>query len=502
MPVTRSAARAQEWATASTKSTINNMSSCSSIVIEDDAASTVDYKTATEESLTALVNDAEEEVNSDSLKANDDTRNELSKIRTEIAELSKIVQQLVSEKNTATETLESIAYVVSESCSKASLSTIANSDSIPDAEIEKRIEQLRGNVRPELFNGRDHPLSNCYEHSWCSKLCKIHYMGKSFKTAENAWAWLFLTNHGLPEEAKLAAASDPFAAKSQCKKVRASSKWNKERVNHMIALQNAKLECCDGFRTYLLESKGTLIENTRDPFWGGIPMYNGENTLGQILMELRSGENKAASRTFISNERAAPVPEIMAPHHHEAPSTVTAPASSPKFNRNCYKCGERNHTTNTCRHESRIKCNLCNQSGHKSKMCNGRPNIHNTNMHIRQTAWQNEDTTKQPQTKEGYRSSRNGGLSHPYQRPVNDSYQHQRDNQNGWSSPINVMNTPNKASEWPAIGKGTPPYPIDESYNMYSVLDQRLGPSTFGLHPIPNHYNHVSNSNYVSHNRA
>lgn len=35
----------------------------------------------------------------------------------------------------------------------------------------------------------------------------------------------------------------------------------------------------------------------------------------------------------------------------------------------CDKCGEQNHTTNTCRFENRLKCFKCNHYGHKIKNC-------------------------------------------------------------------------------------------------------------------------------------
>ena len=35
----------------------------------------------------------------------------------------------------------------------------------------------------------------------------------------------------------------------------------------------------------------------------------------------------------------------------------------------CYKCGLRNHTTQDCRHRSRVKCNKCGHLGHKSYNC-------------------------------------------------------------------------------------------------------------------------------------
>ena len=35
----------------------------------------------------------------------------------------------------------------------------------------------------------------------------------------------------------------------------------------------------------------------------------------------------------------------------------------------CYNCGERNHRSDMCRYDHKLRCTNCNQLGHKSKFC-------------------------------------------------------------------------------------------------------------------------------------
>ena len=35
----------------------------------------------------------------------------------------------------------------------------------------------------------------------------------------------------------------------------------------------------------------------------------------------------------------------------------------------CYNCGETNHNLSICHHEFRIKCNICHEYGHKTRLC-------------------------------------------------------------------------------------------------------------------------------------
>lgn len=520
MPVTRATSRAQEWATASSQSPQSKnrrMSSNSSLLIEEDADSVTEYKTATDESLTELIHDAENANNQDRYES---TQSELVKLRTEIAELTKIVQQLVLDKNSPPHDINinsatSLPTAVhSVSCAAGDMQATSThavesttSQSISEVEIEQRIDQLWNNEpktndatittqefgTPVLFNGRDHPLSNCYEHSWCSSDCKIDFKGKSFKTAENAWAWLYLSQHGKTSEALTAAQSDPFAAKSMCKKVAASAKWNTDQIKHMTALQNAKFECCDGFRGYLIESNGALVENTRDPFWGGIPMYKGENNLGQILMDKRAHVNKISSRIFISNARAAPQTEC------------TEGTKQHIVMKKCHKCGESNHSTTSCRHGFRIRCNICSREGHKAKMCT---NTRLTYTHSREDSRLTAHTNYHASAPQEGRLNNNRSSWQPAVRNGNGiqdtSIQqvHNR-NQKTWDQTMSVpqnYNTQNgqehqrfnhanfhdTSKVWPSVKRQPPPYPIGESYNMYSMLQTTPEATIDAPHQYPN----------------
>ena len=502
MPVTRATSRAQEWATASSQSPQSKSrmasGSNSSLIIEEDADSITEYKTATDESLSELINDVENANNQDRYES---TQSELVKLRTEMAELTKIVQQLVHNKNSpphdnSATSLHTAVHSVSCADGETQVTSIhavesTTSRSISEVEIEQRIDQLWNNEpkkndvtkttqergTPVLFNGRDHPLSNCYEHSWCASNCKIDFMGKSFKTAENAWAWLYLSRHGKMSDALTAAQSDPFAAKSMCKKVAASAKWTNDQVKHMTALQNAKFECCDGFRAYLIESKGALVENTRDPFWGGIPMYKGENNLGQILMDKRAHVNKISSRTFISNARAAP-------------QTACPEDTQHTVMKKCHKCGESNHSTTSCRHGFRIRCNTCSREGHKAKMCT---NTRLTHTHNKEDSrWTAPNNHHASATQEGRmnnnRSSWQPAVHNGNGIPDSRIQQVHNRSQETWDQTMSVpqnYNTLNgqehqrfnhanfhdKSKAWPSvIRQQPPPYPIGEYYNMYSVL--------------------------------
>ena len=359
-------------------------------------------------------------------------------------------------------------------------SEIISVSEISEAEIAERIQKLRTieeptSAHPVLFNGRDHPLSNCYEHAWCSKACTIKCKGRNLKTAENAWAWFFLECHGLPEDAQVAAEADPFAAKGMCKRVKNKNpEWLDQRTKYMAEVLDAKFDACDGFRTFLLESKGALVENTRDPFWGGIPSFNGLNTLGQLLMQKRANGNREASRTFVSNAKAAPKQLQKDPEK--------------RIRQVCHKCGEKNHSTKKCRHEFRIKCNSCNEKGHKAKMCPSEKH-HKQGRSITTP----EKTYIGPPDRKGTLGKMTQGRHHhnwkPHQwgakvnqapNPSRPYHQNQNEHINAWqvqekrstTYPVTTQDYQNyQTNPWHCTKtEPTPPYPPTECYNMYSVL--------------------------------
>ena len=156
MPVTRATSRAQEWATASSQSPQSKSrmapGSNSSLIIEEDADSITEYKTATDESLTELINDVENANNQDRYES---TQSELVKLRTEMAELTKIVQQLVHNKNSpphdnSATSLHTAVHSVSCADGETQVTSIhavesTTSQSISEVEIEQRIYQLWNN---------------------------------------------------------------------------------------------------------------------------------------------------------------------------------------------------------------------------------------------------------------------------------------------------------------------------------------------------------------------
>ena len=497
MPITRANARVQEWAavTTSPKKTkiTTSQSNCSNSMNEKECneektpkTNTDDGKVVKNEDCTGIKNNYDEEIRM---------------LRAELTELKELIQQSMVKKNVAdevtTDAPQEPSIGISLGSSFGSRQTlhledysdiVSLSEEEAEVEIHDRIQKLRTQTEPQsahpvLFNGRDHPLSNCYQHAWCSKECTIVFKKRSFKTAENAWAWLFLESHGLPEEAQSASEADPFAAKSMCKRVKANHKWLDNQIKLMAELIDAKFDSCDGFRTFLLESKEALVENTRDPFWGGIPSFNGINTMGHMLMKKRAKENRAASRTFVSNAKAAPKQQ------QQNPTT--------RFGQGCQKCGESNHSTNKCRHEFPLKCNICNGKGHKAKMCpNDQPNeqIRTTNTAKTNIGPPHRTGTvaKQSRVKHNDNNNTHGQIRHRnddwqphpwdtriYQTPTSPGFYHRNNQRNEWhvtKKPETLHQTAeqyypdNQMIARHGTIKEPTPYPPREYYNMYSVL--------------------------------
>ena len=113
------------------------------------------------------------------------------------------------------------------------------------------------------------------------------------------------------------------------------------------------------FRQQLQESKGkTLVEDTSHEYWGRGSTDTGLNMLGRLLMTLRENLPDSVQPTQMSR-----------PRHDTRFSTQNRYPRRNDQQPRCYRCGEKSHNINTCRHASPLRCYCCNAFGHKQKFC-------------------------------------------------------------------------------------------------------------------------------------
>ena len=80
------------------------------------------------------------------------------------------------------------------------------------------------------------------------------------------------------------------------------------------------------------------------------------------------GYTNGQSRPNISNNRSGypRINNIESNNHNHVYSNRNRPG--------CYNCGEFNHRQANCRFDHKIRCNVCYEYGHKSRLC--QQNIH------------------------------------------------------------------------------------------------------------------------------
>ena len=146
------------------------------------------------------------------------------------------------------------------------------------------------------FKSYEHPLSNHYP-------CKLEVFDEKFKSVEEAYFWRMSSEMGKPDLAKRIQKSHHAGEAKKLSKEIADDlgrlQWEKENVDVMVHLLEAKAKQCGRFYECLMESEDSVLaEATPSRYWGtGLSIFvtkncsesywPGQNMLGALLMQLR-----------------------------------------------------------------------------------------------------------------------------------------------------------------------------------------------------------------------
>ena len=145
---------------------------------------------------------------------------------------------------------------------------------------------MKGEIRFYRSSGNFGFLSNLYP-------CPVTFEGKAFRNSEEAY------QYGKPKE-KVVAEWIINAPKPHLCAIASPSllffdikpDWNKVKVERMRQVLKAKFSQNAELMDKLLSTNGfSLVEDSKtDTFWGIGKKGNGQNILGQLLMELRDSK--------------------------------------------------------------------------------------------------------------------------------------------------------------------------------------------------------------------
>ena len=171
-----------------------------------------------------------------------------------------------------------------------------SSDAICPARITDEMAEMT-----ELFHGQDSVLSNLHH---CEDGYEIKDYGTSFPTSEHHYQFKKLKAHDKGEEAWLLLSKElGFQAMKAAQQILpepdVSETWKQSAWDEILETCYLKFTSCTHAHEYLLQSRITLAEATRDNFWGtGLNLqqsseclpdfWPGDNIMGKILMEIRA----------------------------------------------------------------------------------------------------------------------------------------------------------------------------------------------------------------------
>ena len=198
----------------------------------------------------------------------------------------------------------------------------------PRQEVEKS-----SNENVQYFRGHMSELSNFYP-------CHIQMYNRNFKSSEAAFQYATALEHGKKGIAEdIRQAPNALKAKELAHNIEQTDQWQNKKSDIMWEILEEKARQCERFKKKLIDTgDDTLIEDTKDDYWGRGPNGNGKNMLGTLLMLLRQ-------KLLLKPERRAPQ------------------------SKRCTNCGESNHSKEDCGFSRQIKCYRCNTYGHKQKFC-------------------------------------------------------------------------------------------------------------------------------------
>ena len=200
----------------------------------------------------------------------------------------------------------------------------------------------RANTR--YFKGKNDVLSNFYP-------CSLHSQGLWFHSSEQLiqYRWARIAHcDDLAQE--IMEAPDAPTVYTIAKRIPKTRRWDALKEQIIEEAVQLKLESCPEFFEELMSTTGHIVEDTPHPYWGRGPDHKGLNRTGLILEALRDGLATPAP--------AQPQSADWMPQYTQAGN-----------NSNCKNCGESNHTTQRCRYDVKLQCELCFSYGHKAKQC-------------------------------------------------------------------------------------------------------------------------------------
>lgn len=127
------------------------------------------------------------------------------------------------------------------------------------------------------------------EYSWLSNMypCKVHYMGRDFRSSENAYVFAKCPTQSFYDEI---VDLDPHKAKKVGQGVILAKNWDSKKTRAMEDIVYDKFYRNKDLKDKLLKTGDCYIEETnywKDTFWG-VCDGKGSNNLGKILMSVRN----------------------------------------------------------------------------------------------------------------------------------------------------------------------------------------------------------------------
>jgi hypothetical protein len=158
----------------------------------------------------------------------------------------------------------------------------------------------------------------------------------------------------------------PTARKAQqiADSIVTDSRWTEMKKDVMYMLLQEKARQCEEYRDDLMRSEDRiLVEDTTHEYWGRGRQGHGLNMLGSLHMAIRSDPPKMQK----NNSRRSPLERT--PYYPRSERTWRPDYPTKEQQSACYNCGERGHSSNTCRLPSPFYCYTCGAQGHKRKHC-------------------------------------------------------------------------------------------------------------------------------------
>ena len=239
------------------------------------------------------------------------------------------------------------------------------------------------NCEPQMnvikFRGAKNPLSNFYPTT-------ISAWGMNFLSVEQGYTYYKAQTMNEPTLARnIMYTQMARGAKKIGDSIITDQRWQKIKNEVMYYLLQQKAKTCHIFREKLQASQNAvLLEDTENEYWGRGKNGTGENNLGRLLMTIRQDlptlessvyDTKFPSPSYpqIANKnnvtqwrpRYTPRPQINPQKWHNGRNRPFSKAQQ----QNCFNCGEKSHTAESCRHPKPLICYLCSGEGHKRKFC-------------------------------------------------------------------------------------------------------------------------------------